>query len=143
MDGAVSVASERRSWGGLLSMTSRPEGGSATVAQAAAAIWPATLPNVTARTDTSDSAIVVEVAFDASSGTTYTFDKIVSVESSQDAPDPLARALRAVDRARARGFDGLSREHVAASHALWKTDIRIDGDPELQRTVHAVLVSPF
>ena len=49
---------ERSPRGGLLSMTSSPEGGSATVAQAVAAIWPTTLRNVTARTDTSDSAIV-------------------------------------------------------------------------------------
>jgi trehalose/maltose hydrolase-like predicted phosphorylase len=136
---AQSRHAEQRSWGGLLSMTSRPVGASATVAQAAAAIWPATLPNVTARITTSDSAIVADVAFDAASGVTYTFDKVVSVESSQEAPDPLARALSALDRGRTRGFDALSREHVAASHALWKTDIRIDGNPELQRTVRAVL----
>ena len=136
---ARSRHAERRARGGLLSMTSSPEGGSATVAQAVAAIWPAALRNATARTDTLDSAMAVEVAFDASSGVTYSFDKVVSVESSQDAPDPLPRALRAVDRARSRGFDTLAREHVAAWHALWRTDIVIDGDPELQRTVRAML----
>ena len=136
---ARSRHAERRAGGGLLSMTSSPEGGNATVAQAVAAIWPARLGNVTTRTDTLDRTMAIEVAFDAASGVTYTFDKVVSVESSQDAPDPLPRALRAVERGRSRGFDMLSREHVAAWHALWRTDIRIEGDPELQRTVHAML----
>jgi trehalose/maltose hydrolase-like predicted phosphorylase len=136
---ARSRHAERRSGGGLLSMTSSPEGGGATVAQAVAAIWPATLRNATARTDTLNSTMAIDVAFDASSGVTYTFDKVVSIESSQDAPDPLPRAFRAVERGRARGFDALSRDHVDAWHALWRTDIRIEGDPELQRTVHAML----
>jgi trehalose/maltose hydrolase-like predicted phosphorylase len=136
---ARSRHAERQSRGGLLSMTSSPEGGSATVAQAVAAIWPATLRNVTARTDTSHGTTAIEVAFDASSGVTYAFDKVVSVESSQDAPDPMPRARRAVERGRSRGFDTLAREHVAAWHALWRTDIVIDGDPELQRTVRAML----
>ncbi len=136
---ARSRSADRQLWGGLLQMTSRPENDEATVAQAVESLWPTTLPNATAQATTADSAAAIHVAFDASAEATYTFDEIVAVESSLDAPDPATRALRDVDRGRTRGFDALRREHVAAWHALWATDIRIDGNAELQRTVHAML----
>lgn len=138
---ARSRHAEQRPWGGLLWMTSRPAGARAatTLAQAVAALWPADLRNATARAATSDSAAVIEVAFDASPGATYTFDKLVSIESTSDATEPLSRAVRDIERARARGYASLYREHAAAWHALWETDIRLEGDPELQRTVHAML----
>jgi len=130
---------EQRSWGGVLWMTSRPEGGTVALAQAVGAVWPTGLRNAIARAATSDSAVIVEVAFDASPGVTYTFDKLVSIESTYEATEPLSRAVRDVERARARGYDALFREHADAWHSLWETDIRLDGDPELQRTVRAML----
>ena len=130
---------EQRPWGGLLWVRSRAQGASSTVAQAVAALWPATLPNVEPRASAADSAAIITVAFDASPGVTYTFDKIVRVESSPETPDPLERTLRDLDRNRGRGFDALRRDHVAAWHALWATDIRIAGDTALQRAVRAML----
>ncbi len=44
-----------------------------------------------------------------------------------------------VTAARTEGFDALINAHKAAWANLWKTDIRIDGDPNAQRVVHSDL----
>ncbi|MES1153347.1 MAG: glycosyl hydrolase family 65 protein, partial [Rhodanobacter sp.] len=52
-----------------------------------------------------------------------------------DARDNVALAKAA----RQKGFATLLAEHQAAWHALWKSDIVVDGDPSVQRAVHSDL----
>src|SRR5205823_6377236 len=80
-----------------------------------------------------------EVSFDVAPGESVTFTKLVGVASSRDAPDPLARARAVVRAAAARGYRTLAAEHTAAWHRLWQTDVVVQGDPELQRVIHAML----
>lgn len=71
-------------------------------------------------------------------GHTYAFTKFVAVSREGwggDAVEDLALARAA----RTEGFDRLLEAHRAAWRALWKADVRIDGDAEAQRIVHADL----
>ena len=71
-------------------------------------------------------------------GQTYTFSKYVAISRAGWGGD--ARAdLALAKAARAGGFAALLDAHKAAWAKLWKSDIRIDGDPQLQRVVHSDL----
>jgi trehalose/maltose hydrolase-like predicted phosphorylase len=125
--------------GARLYLTSRPEGRTTTLAQVAAVTWRADLPRVSARTVASGDTAMVEIAFDASRGRTYTFWQAVSVTSSADGPGPLARATRQVEAARTQGYDRLAVANARAWQRRWQTDIEIEGDPDLQRVVRSML----
>lgn len=71
-------------------------------------------------------------------GQTYTFTKYVAASRADWGGD--ARAdLALAKAARSAGFAALLDAHKAAWANLWKTDIRIDGDPDAQRVVHSDL----
>ena len=84
---------------------------------------------------------VADVATDHAHGDTITLTKFVAIVTTRETAQPLARARSLVRAARARGYDALLAEHQAAWHRLWQTDIVVEGDPELQRVVHAMLFS--
>lgn len=71
-------------------------------------------------------------------GQTYTFTKYIAASRQHwggDAKDDVTLATAA----RRTGFDTLLARHVAAWNGLWKSDIVIDGDPEVQLAVHSDL----
>ncbi|MEI7037783.1 glycoside hydrolase family 65 protein [Fulvimonas yonginensis] len=71
-------------------------------------------------------------------GHSYTFGKFVALSREGWGGD--ARAdLALAKAARGDGFARLHEAHVAAWHALWRSDIRIVGDPQMQRIVHSDL----
>ncbi len=82
---------------------------------------------------------VEQVSSDTARGDTITFTKVAAVVTSLETAQPLARARAVVRAAAARGYDALLAEHTAAWRRRWETDIVVDGDPELQRVVHAML----
>ena len=114
-----------------LSILARTEGGATRVGVAQQLTWSARLRNPR-HSET-------EVSFDAAPGESVTFTKLVGVAWSRDRSDPLARARAVVRRAVARGYRALVADHTAACHRLWQTDIVVQGDPELQRVIHAML----
>jgi trehalose/maltose hydrolase-like predicted phosphorylase len=116
-----------------VSLTSRVDGGTTTVAIVHSVSSPGRLRNVQ-RSPT-------EISFDAAPGEAVSLTKLVGVAASRDGsdPDPLPRARAAIRRAVARGYRALHAEHAAAWHRLWETDVVIAGDPELQRVIHAML----
>jgi trehalose/maltose hydrolase-like predicted phosphorylase len=122
-----------------LSVTSRAEGNPATVAQEATVNWPRGLQGVSTRTTAHGDSAVVEVAFDASPGQSYTFSQMVHVATSRDGADPLAVAKRAAAQASERGYAWARDASARAWRERWKTDIEIDGDPRLQRLVRSML----
>lgn len=71
-------------------------------------------------------------------GQTYTFTKYVAASRADWGGDAKAD-LALAKAARSEGFDALLDAHKAAWANLWKTDIRIDGDPNAQRVVHSDL----
>jgi trehalose/maltose hydrolase-like predicted phosphorylase len=82
---------------------------------------------------------MVEVAFDASAGQTYSFMQLVGFVSSAATAQPLAVASRKVQEARSRGYDSLAADNARAWARRWETDIVLDGDPALQRVVRSML----
>jgi len=131
--------SEREPRGALMSMTSTPVGRTTELAEALAVTWAPDLPEAKASTTASGDTALVEIAFDASPGRTYTFTQIGSIVSSDDAPRPLERASRDVEEARARGFERLAADNARAWLHRWETDIEVEGNPELQRVVRSML----
>ncbi|HWU75602.1 MAG TPA: glycoside hydrolase family 65 protein [Rhodanobacter sp.] len=71
-------------------------------------------------------------------GQTYAFTKYVATSRTDWGGDARADLALAKD-ARTRGFDALLEAHRKAWASLWRSDIRIDGDPEMQRVVHSDL----
>ncbi|MEP7041839.1 MAG: glycoside hydrolase family 65 protein [Dokdonella sp.] len=71
-------------------------------------------------------------------GTTYTFTKFVAMSRADWGGD--AKATLALARAaRSVGFDTLRDAHRAAWAELWKSDIVIDGDANVQKALHSDL----
>ena len=71
-------------------------------------------------------------------GKTYTFTKYIAASRQNwgnNAHDDVALATGA----RTKGFAALLAEHQAAWHELWKSDIVVDGDADVQRAVHSDL----
>src|SRR5579859_3547817 len=98
-------------------------------------------------------AVVLEVEGNVHSGHSYRFTKFVAASAagweleharassvgSAGADTPGARAAAAAARARSVGLHDLEAAHEAAWHALWRSDIRVGGNAELQRTLHSDL----
>jgi trehalose/maltose hydrolase-like predicted phosphorylase len=61
-----------------------------------------------------------------------------SITSAHDA-DPLNQAERLTMFAKLEGRDRLIDRHQKAWDELWKSDIKIDGDPQAQQDVHSML----
>ncbi len=69
----------------------------------------------------------------------YHFSLIGSAISSSHVADPLNEAQRLVASAWVQGRAALVANHEDAWAALWKSDIRIDGDDDTQRDVRGML----
>lgn len=97
--------------------------------------------------------VALEVEGSVQSGRSYRFTKFVAAsaagwelesrgtnEAGTAGPDTLgARAAAAAARARNVGLHHLEAAHEAAWRALWRSDILVGGNPELQRTIHSDL----
>ncbi|HEY8196299.1 MAG TPA: hypothetical protein VIG04_04940 [Gemmatimonadales bacterium] len=125
--------------GALLSMTSTPVGRTTVLAQALAVTWAVDLPGASTVTTASGDTALVEIAFDASPGRTYSFTQVGSAVTSDDAQRPLDRATQEVEDARGRGFERLAADNARAWMRRWETDIEVEGSPELQRVVRSML----
>ncbi len=69
---------------------------------------------------------------------TYTFTKFAALSRAGWGSDAAA-TRKLAESARASGFDNLLAAHTAAWHALWKSDIVVDGDPAVQKALHSDL----
>ena len=125
--------------GARLSLTSTPQGRTIVLAQAAAVGWPSDLPRADATTRTWADSTMVEVAFDAAAGRTYSFTEVVSFANSVTDPSAPASASREAEVARSRGWDKLAADNALAWQRRWETDIEIEGDSALQRVVRSML----
>jgi trehalose/maltose hydrolase-like predicted phosphorylase len=72
-------------------------------------------------------------------GQTYEFSIVGSSITSAHTPDPLNEVERLTIFARLQGRDGLVKAHTQAWADLWKSDIQIEGDPQVQQDVHSML----
>jgi len=111
---------------------------SATMAAAVAVALPQGMQPVSARVVRDGLRLALDVVVDVRKDHRYRFAKFVAVSREGWGGDAQAD-LALATRARAQGFDALLRAQREAWHALWQSDIVIDGDPAAQRIVHADL----
>jgi trehalose/maltose hydrolase-like predicted phosphorylase len=76
-------------------------------------------------------------AFPVRGGRTYTLTKYVGVDTALTSHDPDGSAVAASRQAAARGWDALFAAHSAAWGDLWRSDIEVAGQPELQSWVRS------
>jgi trehalose/maltose hydrolase-like predicted phosphorylase len=124
--------------GGIALMTSNAEGRETTVAQAMETRWPADLKNLDTKIQNPEGLISIDVQFQAENKP-YTFYKFVAIESSQDTKDPAKAANDVISSVKSKSYDSLLAENAAAWRDLWKTDVVIEGDPELQKMIHSMI----
>jgi trehalose/maltose hydrolase-like predicted phosphorylase len=73
------------------------------------------------------------VSFEARRGRTYEFTKYVGVDTAHTSGAPERSALAASRRAAVRGWERTHAAHTAAWKRLWRSDIQVGGDPEMQK----------
>jgi hypothetical protein len=108
------------------------------MAQAVAIALPAGMQPRDVRLHHTDYRLSLELRVAVQKGKTYAFTKFVAASRERwggDAKQDLALATGA----RNAGFDALLQHHRDAWHALWQSDIVIDGDPKSQQIVHSDL----
>ena len=129
------VAIERRGGApnGAVWLEGRTVGRGTPVALAARIGWPAGQKALASHSRVADSGVALDVTLAASPGVPVTVYKYVGVSRSR------AGALVTTRAAVARGYDGVLADNRAAWQRLWRTDIRVEGDPELQRVIHAMV----
>lgn len=71
------------------------------------------------------------------SGRTYELTKYVGVDTTLTSRSPGRDAVAASRRAAGRGWDALFAGHTAAWHKLWRSDIEVPGQGELQSWVRS------
>jgi len=108
------------------------------MAEAAAISLPAGLTPVEVTLNKGIYRLSLDLRVQVRKGQTYTFTKYVAT-SREDWGGDAKADLALGTAARTAGFDALLDAHKAAWANLWKTDIRIDGDPNTQRVVHSDL----
>ena len=97
---------------------------------------PARRSSTTSRGDTA----MVEIAFDAAAGRTYTFTQLVSRGDVGRRAEAAGRAPHATSTRRSpAATTRLAADNAAAWARRWETDIVIEGNPELQRVVRSML----
>jgi len=79
---------------------------------------------------------VGDLTLQAQQGQTYRIDRFVAIADSNQDQDPHAVADTHAAAARARGMSDLLNDHCDAWSTRWAaSDVRVDGDPEAQRTL--------
>ena len=129
--GHVTVAT-READADELVLSGQTDGRGTPVVMAAIPAWPGEHPDSVRRTRTR-TGVAATAWFTGARGRPLTVYKFVGIASSRSV------AEAAVSAAANRGYrDALARSR-AAWHDLWGSDLVIEGDPELQLVVHAML----
>uniref|UniRef100_A0AAU2VF60 Discoidin domain-containing protein n=1 Tax=Streptomyces sp. NBC_00003 TaxID=2903608 RepID=A0AAU2VF60_9ACTN len=76
-------------------------------------------------------------------GQSYDFTKYVGVDTSLTSQAPRRDATVASQRAAEGGWDALLRSHTAAWSRLWRSDIEVPGQPEMQSWVRSAQYGLF
>ena len=108
------------------------------MAEAAAIEMPAGLTVESVKLDKTFDLLSLHITAMVNKGTTYTFTKYLAA-SRQDWGGTAADDVALAKQARQTGFSTLLTRHQATWHDLWKSDIVIDGDPQVQKAVHSDL----
>lgn len=108
------------------------------MAEAAAISLPQDLEIESAKLENGEHKLSLNLTVKLHKGKNYAFTKYVALSRAEWGGD--AKATLALARAaRAKGFDKLIDAHRAAWHALWTSDIVVDGDANVQKALHSDL----
>jgi len=127
---------ERSSGGVVMSVTAAPPGNPVKLGEAIAIGWTGSGEVETHKQAGSAEA---EVHLKVKPGESYTFTKFASLITSSGATDPSQSAERTAIAARQAGWETRLAASEAAWHALWESDIVVDGNVKVQRTIHSML----
>lgn len=108
------------------------------MAMAAAVALPPGVSGEKVTLDREHGQLALDVTLRVESGKSYAFTKFVAISRAGWGGDA-GEDLKLARQARARGFAALLAKHRAAWHALWRSDIEIDGDPKAQQVAHSEL----
>jgi trehalose/maltose hydrolase-like predicted phosphorylase len=115
------------------------------IAQAAAIGLPAGVAVTESKRQESPQLVSIEIALRVERGRTYTFTKYVAASQENwgdlksSVEDLKSSVLGWAKAAREEGLDALLAKHQSAWHGLWKSDIVVKGDPEIQQVIHSDL----
>lgn len=121
----------------VISITGRAVNGPQ-ITEAAAIGLPTGVKVTESKLQKSPQLVSIEVALRVERGRTYTFTKYVAA-SQENWGGLKSPVIDWAKQARAEGFGSLLAKHQSAWHELWKSDIVVEGDPEIQRVIHADL----
>lgn len=93
---------------------------------------------VESKLDRTDYRLALDMRVEVQKGETYAFTKYVAV-SREDWGGGAKADLALAQSARMRGFDAMLDAQRKAWAKLWRSDIRIEGDPKAQLAVHSDL----
>jgi protein-glucosylgalactosylhydroxylysine glucosidase len=108
------------------------------MAEAVAVALPAGLSIDTVKLDKTPDLLSLHITARVKKGTTYTFTKYIAA-SRQDWGGTAKDDVALAQQARQTGFATLLNRHQSAWHALWTSDIVVDGDPQVQKAIHSDL----
>jgi trehalose/maltose hydrolase-like predicted phosphorylase len=83
------------------------------------------------------------VTFSAKSGTSYQFTKVVGVDTALTSGAPETSAVAASQKAAAEGWTSVFADHAAAWSDLWRSDISVASQPDLQDWLRASLYNTW
>jgi len=120
------------------------------MAEAAAIALPKDLAVVDTKLEKNDVKLSLNLTAKVQKGKTYTFTKYIAMSREHRALGLTERGnssesgdakvtLDLVRKARTTGFDKLLAAHQSAWHELWKSDILVDGDANVQKAIHSDL----
>jgi trehalose/maltose hydrolase-like predicted phosphorylase len=109
-----------------------------TLSEAAAIALPPNVQSTDVRVEKSPYQLSIVVTLSVEKGRSYIFGKYVAV-SRQGWGADARESMERVKAAREQGFDVLLEDHRNAWHELWRTDIRVDGEANVQRALHSDL----
>jgi trehalose/maltose hydrolase-like predicted phosphorylase len=120
----------------VLSLLAHAPGAALQVGEAVAAEWN---PGATATAHKDAEGASIDLTISAKPGSSYTITKFAALAAYTSALRPDQTATNNARAMQQQRWDALLAQHIAAWHRLWQTDILLDGNPELQRTIHSML----
>jgi trehalose/maltose hydrolase-like predicted phosphorylase len=120
----------------LLWLLGRAPGTHVQVGEAIAAQWNATAAVIAHKEPAGETA---ELTLAAKPGRSYTITLYAALLTSGARAHREEAARRIAAELRRQGWDALLSRHTAAWRRLWTSDILVEGNPALQRTIHSML----
>ena len=120
-------------------VVSKAAGDSTYVAEAASIAWSPESKEESVKIIKNKNEIGLEIGFPAEANQQYNFYKYISAVSSYDAANYLDQAKDISLAEKQEGYNKLSEKNKKAWNKIWETDIKINGNPQLQKTVHSMM----